>query len=96
MPLHTPHTAPLTNEFLFNEGIEMLFWLAVSLDLNPIENVWAAMKTELRKLPVSTDSDELFGRLVEIWKGMDALLAVLSMRRRLSSRIDVDGGHTNY
>ena len=67
----------------------------MSPDLNHIENVWAAMKTELRKLPVSTDSDELFGRLVEIWIGMDALPAVLSMRKILSSTIDVDVGHTN-
>ena len=72
----------------------MLPWPAVSPDLNPIENLLAAIKTEMRKLPVSTDSDELFGRLVEIWIGMDALPAVLSMRRRLSSTIDVDGGHT--
>ena len=69
---------------------------AVPPDLNPIENVWAVMKTELRKLPMSTDSDELFVRLVEIWNGIDALPAVLSKRRRLASTIDVDGGHKKY
>ena len=68
----------------------------MSPDLNHIENVWAAMKTGLRKMPVSIDSDELFGRQVEIWNGISALSAVVSMRRRLSSTIDVDGGHTNY
>jgi len=68
----------------------------VSPDLNHIENVWATMKTELRKLPVSTDSDELFSHLMEIWNGIDALPVALSMRRRLSSTIDVDGGHIKY
>ena len=50
----------------------------MSPDLNHIENVWAVIKTDLRKLPVSSDSDELFGRLVEIWNGFDALPVVLS------------------
>ena len=45
---------------------------------------------------MSTNSDELFGNLVEIWNNIDGLTAVLSMGRRLTSRIDVDGDHTNY
>ena len=54
------------------------------------------MKNAMRKLPVSTNSDELFGHLVEIWNDIDALPAVLSMRRRLLSIIDVDSDHTKY
>ena len=61
-----PDIARLTKKRLVNEDVEVLPWLAVSPDLNPIENVWAAMETGLRKMPVSTDSDKLFGRLVEI------------------------------
>ena len=45
---------------------------------------------------MSTNSDELFGRLVEIWNNIDALTAVLSMRRRLTSRKDIDDDHTKY
>ena len=52
------------------------------------------MKAALKQLPVSTNSDELFGRLMEIWSNIDALTAVLSMS--LTSRIDVDGDHTKY
>ena len=68
----------------------------MSPDFNPIENVWATMKTALRKLPVSNDSDQSFRRLVEIWNDIDALPAVLSMRRRLLSTIDVDGDRIKY
>ena len=90
-----PHTARLTKEFIVSEGVKVLPWLAVSPDFNPIENVWASMKTALRKLPVSNDSDELFRRLVEIWNGIDALPAI-SMKMSLLSTIDVDGNHTKY
>ena len=53
----------------------------VGINKNCVETTACAM---------STNSDELFGRLVEIWNNIDALTAVLSMRRRLTSRIDVD------
>ena len=67
-----PHTARLTKEFIVSEGVEVLPWPAVSPDFNPIENVWASMKTALRKLPVSNDS------LAAWWRfGMTLMLYLL-------------------
>ena len=46
---------------------------SVSPDLNPVEKVWAAMKSGLRHKPVYGSSDELFALLNEIRDSIDAL-----------------------
>ena len=69
-------------------------WPSVSPHLNPIENVWVAMKSVLRERPVAGSSDELFTLLTEIWGSMDALPVISSMRRRLVATIDSEGVHT--
>ena len=87
-----PHTARLTKESFLVKALRC----CLGRLCHPIENVMASMKTALRKLPVSNDCDELFRRLVEIWNDIDALPAMISMRRSLLSTIDVDGNHTKY
>ena len=72
------------------------FTSSVSPDLNPIENVWAAMKSDLRERPVAGSSNELFALLIEVWDSLDAFLAISSMRMRLVATIDAEGGHTKY
>jgi transposase len=44
-----PHVARKTMQFLREEDIMTTSWPALSPDLNPIENVWALMKREVRK-----------------------------------------------
>ena len=78
----------------FDAGL--LHWPSESPDLNPIENVWAAMKSGLRDRPVAGSSDELFALLTEMWDSLDAFPAISSMRRRLMANIHVEGGHTKY
>ncbi|GFU86436.1 transposable element Tcb2 transposase [Trichonephila clavipes] len=39
-----PHRANLVEDFLFEEGIVRMEWSACSLDMNPIEHVWDALR----------------------------------------------------
>ena len=91
-----PTRANMTKDFLANEGIQVLPWPAVSPDLNPIENVWAQLRTGLTRYPTSHSSEDLFALLCTLWDEVDASPAISSMRRRIESTIAVDGGHTKY
>jgi hypothetical protein len=43
------HRARATQEELLVQGIEQMFWLASSLDLNPIENIWQILNEPIRR-----------------------------------------------
>ncbi|KFY88747.1 hypothetical protein V500_06144 [Pseudogymnoascus sp. VKM F-4518 (FW-2643)] len=44
------HTAGIIEDWLREHGINVMDWLLYSLDLNPIENLWALLKLEVYKL----------------------------------------------
>ena len=91
-----PHRAILTKDYLAEADIPLLSWPAVSPDLNPIENVWAALRDALKHHPLPLNSDELFALLTRVWDGIDVYPYVSSMRRRILSVIDANGGHIKY
>ena len=62
-----PHRAKNFATYLQNEEVNRMKWPAQSPDLNPIENVWAFMKSKLRKRYVHPKNPiELFAILSEM------------------------------
>jgi transposase len=81
-----PHSAHLTTSFLQQEGVQTTTWPALSPDLNPIENVWAIMKREVRKAAPTT-LPALRAAISAVWeKSITPTLCVslyASMRSRM-------------
>ena len=69
------------HETLDKSGIFVLSWPSVSPELNPIEHVWAYLKSGLREKTVTGDNDELFNVLDNV--SMESLIStvILSIRK---------------
>ena len=61
-----PHRAHATQQFLRDNGVAVTDWPALSPDLNPIENVWAMLKREIRQRCPQT-LGELEHTLTQVW-----------------------------
>jgi hypothetical protein len=88
-------------------GVDIISWLPFSLDLNPIENLWAIMKVEIYKLypelEFINDMEETLGRLIraaqEAWYTIDQNILYnlsVTMPYRVKAVIDVEGWYTKY
>ena len=93
------HTAKLITNYLDFCGINYFSdWPGNSPDLNPIENLWGIMKSQLRKRDVSSIS-KLKLALQDIWDNLDPQLLknlALSIPKRLQAVIKTKGGSTKY
>jgi transposase len=73
-------------------------WLAYSLDLNPIENVWRLLKYRIsRRFPTTDAQVEQY--LIEEWDKLqleDFKKYIESMPARCQAVIDAKGGHTKW
>ncbi|GFW62780.1 transposable element Tcb2 transposase [Trichonephila clavipes] len=90
----------LPHDCLDSEGIQRLVWPTRSPDLNPIENVWYALRRQVagRNYP-PTNKNTLIRALTEEWDKLPQQLLdniVQSMVRRVECCIKLHGGHIPY
>ena len=95
-----PHTARLTIDYHYHEGIEVMDWPARSPDFNPIEHVWDYLYRQISRLdrPPLTVQD-LIQAIKLVWEALPQQSIqnlILSMSRRCYERANNRGGHTQY
>ena len=61
-----PHRTKPIKEWMQSEGIESIEWPGNSPDLNPIENLWAILKSKLRKQAIPSKR-ELIEKIIQTW-----------------------------
>ena len=96
----TPHSARLTQNFLQNNGVNVLAWPANSPDLNPIEHLWDELGRRVRqRQPPPRNVAQLTAALQAEWNAIpQPTIRNLceSMGRRLNTCIRANGGHNRY
>ena len=102
------HKATEVLEFLVERNIPVMEWPSQSPDLNPIENLWAALKEAFHKCFMkmfnhpskSLEARYCYGKVLqEIWYSQgQALIDTLieSMPRRVQAVLEAKGGWTKY
>lgn len=93
-----PHTAEICRDFLRNQNFDVLSWPSRSPDLSPIEHLWDVLGRRV-KLRNPQNINQLTQFLVEEWDLIPQefiLTYIHSMRSRVMSVIDAEGGHTRY
>jgi len=92
------HQSKLAKKWRHDNGIDRMDWPAASPDLNPIENVWAILKLNVRK-PRPSSPKQLIRYIREEWKGLTpeyAQVLVSSMPRRIKAVIPAKGDYIMY
>ena len=94
------HKAKATTKYLEDQEYIVLPWPAQSADLNPIENVWDKLKTQIgQRERRPTSIHELWNMVLEEWElipqsMIDNLYA--TMPERVEAVLRAKGGNTRY
>ena len=93
-----PHSARVTQDFLRQNGVNVMDWPAVSPDMNPIEHMWDELGRRVRERPNPPQKlRELGLALQQEWQNIPRRTVrrlTRSMRQCLRDVIDNNGGHT--
>ena len=88
----------VVQRWLESKSVRCIDFPPYSPDLNPIENLWAALAREVELVPCSTVA-ALKDRVAGVWeKACKPLMAKLveSMPRRMAAVLEANGAHTKY
>ena len=91
------HKSEVVRNFLAQEQWEVLDWPAYSPDLNPIENIWAIFKKNLRGQIVTWENLE--EKVMEVWNNINPDVVrnlYSSYENRLVKVIKNHGSLTGY
>jgi len=92
------HTADIVQDYFEKKDINVLDWPSQSPDLNPIEHLWDYLKSELRKLRL-TSIREMEQKVMEIWNNIPTEVCfklVNTMNDRVDCVLRAEGKHTPY
>ena len=94
------HKGREVTRFLEDHGIEVLPWPGNSPDMNPIENLWAILKSEMKKKTI-TNKQQLIEELISAWARNACMTEhckdlVHSMPKRVQSLKMAKGSFTKY
>ena len=94
-----PHTALVTANFLAQNNVNILPWLPLSPDMNPIEHIWDELGRRARTNHQMNNVQDLTQALQLEWQALPNVLIrhyVNSMRWRIRACIASNGSHTRY
>lgn len=92
------HTARITQEWLLTNVPHRLITPPQSPDMNPIENLWSILDSQIRRRAIS-NKNSLKEALIDEWSKITSETTtklIDSMPRRLQAVIDAKGMHTKY
>jgi transposase len=94
------HTSEYTTWWMKTYGFNILDWAPHSPDLNPIENLWEHLDSQVRKREkVFKKKSDLVEVVQEEWRKIPLEVLqnlISSMPRRIAATIKAKGWHTKY